>query len=587
MSAFLPQQDPNPRKRAKKLKDAQGIYNYCYTHVSPLAVADYVPIHDEFSFSWIRTVGGKVLNALANRAEVELDIERRDHHLSKLSWFRKCVEIGEAEICNLKHLVAEALRFEMRAGAHGTRPQSLEDYAELFHTIGLPPVAHDYQADWAFAYQRLAGPNPVMLKKMPEPLDNFPVTDADFAVAAPNDTLQAAMSEGRLFLCDYAILDGAELGSFPHGQKYVYAPLAMFVVDAASGRLTPVAIQCKQKPAKTNPIFTPEDGYNWLIAKTIVEVADGNVHEAFTHLGRTHLLMEPFVVSTLRHIAPRHPLGILFKPHFEGTLAINEAAWGHLIANKGAVDKLFGGSIKTSRGAAVAGVQTAEVTKLALPNTFVERGVDDVEILNDYPYRDDASMYWSAIDKWVSAYVRLYYENDAAVQQDEEVQAWGKEIASKDGGRINGMPDSGAIQSVDDLIAVVTLVVYTCSVQHAAVNFPQYDMMSYVPNMPLALYTPAPTTKHGATEADYLNALPPMDMAELQMELGFLLGTVHYTQLGQYERHHFRDQRVAEPLAQFQHDLSSIGGKIEHRNQQRPRAYETLTPVGIPQSINI
>ncbi|CAN0534650.1 unnamed protein product, partial [Laminaria digitata] len=40
------------------------------------------------------------------------------------------------------------------------------------------------------------------------------------------------------------------------------------------------------------PIFTPEDGYNWLIAKTCFEAADFIIHEVISHLGNTHLVLE-------------------------------------------------------------------------------------------------------------------------------------------------------------------------------------------------------------------------------------------------------------------------------------------------------
>jgi arachidonate 15-lipoxygenase len=323
-----------------------------------------------------------------------------------------------------------------------------------------------------------------------------------------------------------------------------------------------------------------------LIAKTVVEIADANIHEASTHLGRTHLAMEPFVISTHRQLADDHPLSVLLRPHFEGTLAINKAAWQHLIAEKGGVDKLMGGSIKTSRGVAAHGVQSLHVMNDLLPLTFEKRGVADYELLPIYPYRDDALLYWNAIYEWVAAYVRLYYHADTDVQQDFELQAWSREIAAADGGRLQGMPNNGSIQRVAELIEVVTFVIYTCSVQHAAVNFPQFDCMSYVPNMPCAGYKPAPTSKRGATEADFIAMLPTLDMAELQMELGFLLGTVHYTQLGQYRHGAFGDARVTPPLERFQKRVAEIGKTIAERNKTR-RPYETLAPGGIPQSINI
>jgi arachidonate 15-lipoxygenase len=118
------------------------------------------------------------------------------------------------------------------------------------------------------------------------------------------------------------------------------------------------------------------------------------------------------------------------------------------------------------------------------------------------------------------------------------------------------------------------------------VNFPQFDLMSYVPNMPLAGYRPAPTSKAPATEADYLAMLPPLDMAELQLDLGYLLGSLHYTQLGQYPPDRFRDPRVEPLLKGFQKRLGEIDRTITERNRTR-RTYSTLNASGIPQSINV
>lgn len=581
MTAFLPHQDPNPQARQSGLQTAQKEYVYNYTHVSPLALVDRVPIHDEFSFSWLAAVAKRVMIGLENMAAIEIDAEFRAHHQAKRRLFSRLLETGTAAVHGLKDLVSEALRLNPRIGSTPTRPETLDDYREMFHAIGLPPIARDYQEDSVFAWMRVGGPNSVMLQRMTAPDERFPVTDEHLVQAVPDDSLDAAMAEGRLYLADYHVLDGAELGSYPHGQKYIYAPLALFVVMKTTGQLLPVAIQCKQQPGPNNPIFTPADGYNWLIAKTVVEIADSNVHEASTHLGRTHLFIEPFVVSTYRQLAATHPLSLLLRPHFEGTLAINEAAWRHLIANKGAVEKLFGCSLKTARELTVEGIRTQPVSKSLLPMTFAARGVDDATLLRDYPYRDDSMLYWQAIHKWVSSYVEVYYHSDADVTADVELTNWHRELIASDGGRVIGFE---SLQTREELVNTLTLIIFTCSVQHAAVNFPQYDLMSYVPNMPLAAYSPAPMQKNGATEQDYLDMLPPMDMAELQMDLGFLLGTVHYTQLGQYA--YLTDPQIAGPLQEFQKDLNDIGRIIDDRNRTR-RPYTFLTPSGVPQSINI
>ena len=543
-------------------------------------------MHDEFSAEWILKVADRVMVSLSNMAEVEMSHDHREFHLLKHKLLKKLCLQGENILTGVKHIVEEAIKFNIKIGSQCERPESFDDYIDLFHTIGLPPVANDATTDEVFAWMRVGGPNSVMIHQMAEPDERFPVTDAHLQETCPEDCLEAAFAEGRVYLCDYSMLAGATAGNYPHGQKYVHAPLAMFVLDSETRRLKPVAIQCDQKPGLKNPIITPGCGWNWLLAKTAVEMADGNVHEAVTHLGRTHLYMDPFVVTTHRQLAKNHPLFRLLTPHFEGTLAINQAAWQHLIVAKGPVEKLMSVSLRSAREACVQGVQAYEFNKAFLPETFATRGVADAEHFPDYPYRDDSILYWHAIRNWTKAYVDLYYPSDQSVLDDAELQNWYRELASKEGGRISGLGIDDAIPTIDYLADVLTMVIFTCSVQHAAVNFPQYELMSYVPNMPLAMYKPAPTSREGATEQDYLATLPPMDMAELQMDLGYLLGTTHYTQLGQYSKGQFRDPSVSEPLSNFQHELSGIGATIRQRNQTR-RPYTFLDAHGVPQSINI
>ena len=74
--------------------------------------------------------------------------------------------------------------------------------------------------------------------------------------------------------------------------------------------------------------------------------------------------------------------------------------------------------------------------------------------------------------------------------------------------------------------------------------------------------------------------------AIVQITAGQMLGTVHYNQLGQYERKHFSDNQVKAPLKTFKSRIDEIGEAIDLRNHSR-HPYMYLTPQGIPQSINI
>lgn len=475
------------------------------------------------------------------------------------------------------------------------RASSLDDYRKLFAYIKLPQAADIFQTDDFFAQMRVAGPNPVMIQRMTTVDGRFPVTEEQFqSVMGNTDSLQTAIQEGRVYLADYAVLNGAVNGTFgaePEIQKYAYAPLAMFAVpagNAANRLLRPVAIQCGQSPAEY-PVIMPSTGTDaWLMAKTIVQIADANFHEAVTHLARTHLLIEPFVIATHRQLSLTHPLFQLLVPHFQGTLAINNAAQQFLVAPKGGVNELLSSTIDYSRSLAVKGLQARGFNAEMLPRRLKERGVNDQTMLPVYPYRDDGLLIWEAIRDWVKAYLGLHYSSDQDVKGDATLQSWAAELVAFDGGRLHDFGDQGdgQIATLEYLTDAVTLIIFTSSAQHAAVNFPQNEMMSFAPAMPTAGYTPAQMIGNTSTEADWLNLLPPLDQAQQQLNLLYLLGSVYFTKLGQYEDGHFTDSKVAAPLQAFQQRLQEIEATIDRRNSERP-VYNYLKPSNIPQSINI
>ena len=348
-----------------------------------------------------------------------------------------------------------------------------------------------------------------------------------------------------------------------------------------------IAIQCGQTPGSDYPIITPNSGkYSWLFAKTVVQIADANIHEAITHLARTHLFVGAFAIATYRQLPLTHPLRILLHPHFDSTLAINDAAQRILIAPGGGVDRLLSASIDNARVLAVLGLQSYGFNSAILPNQFQQRGVDDPNLLPIYPYRDDALLVWDAIKQWVSDYLNLYYPTDENIQKDTALQTWAAEISAYDGGRIRDFGEDGSIKTRNYLIDATTLIIFTASAQHAAVNFPQKDLMSYAAAIPTAGYLPASTLKREVTEQDYFNLLPPLDQAQRQYNILSLLGSVYYNKLGEYQQGYFTDQKVKPLLQAFQSNLQQVEDTIKQRTLHRP-TYEYLLPSKIPQSINI
>ena len=225
-----------------------------------------------------------------------------------------------------------------------------------------------------------------------------------------------------------------------------------------------------------------------------------------------------------------------------------------------------------------------------LPAALLRRGVADVDALPGFPYRDDARLLWGTLHGWVTRYLGVYYAGDAAVIGDYELQAWLGELVSTTGGGLKGIGQDGAIRTFAYLVEVVTMVIFTASAQHAAVNFPQLSVMSFTPAMPLAAFAPAPSLTSGLDPSEVLLHLPPLEEAALQLALGSLLGGVYYGQLGDYDRnvpgHYFTDTRVREPLHVFRQSLAAVEQTIGKRNLERI-PYTILLPSAIPQSINI
>lgn len=494
-----------------------------------------------------------------------------------------------------KARLEELMRIEDAVGLGGSVLPSLDAYRALFDTLPLPGIAWTFQDDAEFAALRVAGPNAMLIEAVGAALPaNVPLTSAQYAGVVNGDTLAAALAEGRLFKLDYKVLGMLDPGSWGGLAKYVWQPIALFAVPPGGASLVPVAIQCGQDP-DVWPIFTPkvvaDAQWGWDMAKLIVQVADGNYHELVAHLARTHLVIEGVAMATHRHLAIIHPIWALLVPHFEGTLFINEAAAVSLIAPNGPIDHIFAGTIASTQALAVAARLDFDFTAKMLPHDLAARGVGPGSALTDFPYRDDALLVWEAIHGWVRGYVALYYASDADVTGDCELMAWAACVAGE--AKIAGF---GPVTTRTALVDACTMILFTASAQHAAVNFPQKDVMAFAPAVTGAGWQSAPPVQAGQDKPGWLAMMPPMALALEQLNVLELLGSLHYRPLGDYRSTDwpyapwFADPRVTAPegpLPAFQAHLASVEAAIVARNAQRRRPYPYLQPSLIPTSINI
>ncbi|MFM8926579.1 MAG: lipoxygenase family protein [Rhodoluna sp.] len=558
-----------------------------YTYLNGVAFANSVPKEDSPSLEWITQLVNVIAKLALNEADVAallLDMHVDKEPLDgKLARFKN--ELG-ALITNSFDFLRSAKYLSGEYISIGKTPaQSLQQYQQFFEIFSSPASHWD---DHLFARMTLAGPLPNKLEQIHCLPDELSVTNAHYQSAmGQGDTLDEALHEGRIFLWDFRLFDGVKGGTFPlNEQKFIGSPLALFAiakVGTGARQLTPVAIQCFKSKDPANPIFTPANGMAWEMAKMTVRSAAANYHQVVAHFSHTHLVIEAFAVSARRQLHPRHPIMHLLDPHIEGTLFINKIAHEQLLRPGGGVDSVMAPEIGVSRKLVCKAIEEYDFDAAMFPTVMAALGVDDRDILPEYPYRDDASLLWNAISAWVETYVAIYYKSDIDVVGDPELQAWWHEVSDMDhGGRIGGMSQ---MTSIDYLSKSLTHLIFTASCQHASVNFPQGDFMSLVTNMPTALYSYPPTRLDGYTEKDLYALLPPLHAVQTQLNLAILLGTVNFTRLGDYSTE-LPDPKVEPALKQFQETLKEIEETIKLRNQVRiPYCY--LLPSRIPQSVNI
>ncbi|KAK7499503.1 hypothetical protein BaRGS_00009155 [Batillaria attramentaria] len=427
-----------------------------------------------------------------------------------------------------------------------------------------PRASLYWDTDEWFGLQRLIGVDPTIIRLCPPVDDTKPEADDLEKLLFRSRsrveehhldgmTVAAALTEKRLFVCDLTFMKDFSRG--PRGPA-VPAPIALFFWND-DGDLLPVAIML----------------YN---------LAESNHHETTTHLMLTHLLMESFCLATHRHLDVSHPVFRLLWPHFHFLMAINA------ILNIG-IEK----GLELGRARLREWRIDVEGT---LPAALEERGLADPTILKDkYLYRDDAMKLYNVLKKYATAYISYYYHDESMISSDPEIQDWATTLATHYD--IKGVPNDGQLKTRDELILMVTCIIYTCSVGHASVNFAQYDQYGYPPNYPGCLKgRPSSDPYEHPEEEDAFMALASRGNMLHIMAITHLLSQRGDRRLAGGFAAFIVDQsdEIRACIKELKHGLRQIREEIKRRNTEYARQdpfhmmlYDYLDPSKIPNSIGI
>ncbi|XP_077426902.1 arachidonate 12-lipoxygenase, 12R-type-like [Vanacampus margaritifer] len=466
--------------------------------------------------------------------------------------------------------------------------KNLDDINDVFRNKDTPLsdyVQEQWKEDWLFAYQFLNGVNPNLIQRCKTLPENFPVTD-DMVVIPDGSNLSNELQQGNVYLCDYKNLDGMPANTVQGKQQYLTAPLVL-LHKRQDDKLMPIAIQLKQTPAEDNPIFFPTDStYDWLTAKIFVRSADFSEHQLNTHLLRTHLLAEVFAVSLLRNLPMVHPLYKLLISHTRYTLQINELARDALIGPTGLFTQFFASGGEALTKILERSLSSITYRSLCIPDNIADRDLQDVP---NFYYRDDGLQLWSIIFKYVQGVIQYYYKSDDEVQQDSELQTWIGDIFEHGFLSQSQTEIPQRFTTVPELTKFVTMVMFTSSCQHAAVNSGQYDYGGWMPNTPVTLQRAPPIEKGTTSEATMLETLPPINVTAQGMAAVWLLSrqSLDFVPLGNYPETHYIEETPCQLQMDFKKELDMLAFTINNRNKSLEIPYTYLDPKNVENSVAI
>uniref|UniRef100_A0A3P8URG4 Si:dkey-17e16.9 n=1 Tax=Cynoglossus semilaevis TaxID=244447 RepID=A0A3P8URG4_CYNSE len=447
-------------------------------------------------------------------------------------------------------------------------------------------IKKHWMEDEFFGYQFLNGINPTTIKRCTTLPQNFPVREEMVRPFLREGTsLYKEMEKGNIFIYDMRRMDGIPGRDGDNGGplQSVTPGLCLFYSNPEK-QLKPIAIQLHQRPSAQSPIFLPSDSEtDWLLAKMFIKSADSMDHKVVHHLLFTHFLVEVYAVAALRCFPAIHPLYKLLIPHFQTTIFMNAAAREIPFGTEAL-------TIVSSIGEAgcmeLMRRSLSELTYsfMCFPENIAARGLESVP---NFYYRDDGLKVWNIINGFVHEVVKFYYPTDCHVCKDSELQKWIKEIFSYGflERQSSGIPSSFCC--INDLSKFLTMIIFTCTAQHSAVNNGQYDYYSNVYNNSILLRKPPPSTKGQTTMKTILETLPNVGETASFVALARLLSTdlSNFVPLGSYPEERFDDPAILQMIKEFQAELSYLSEEITARNSQMECPYEYMLPSLIENSI--
>lgn len=449
---------------------------------------------------------------------------------------------------------------------------------KLFGSVRQPDIAN-WRDDNTFVKSFLTGVNPLVVR-MVESLDEIREEFRNMSFDG-GETASSLLGNKKLYVADYSSLANIPLVS----GSVLYAPQVL-LAKTIGGHLNFLAILLSSPHAPHTPILVTKDtpDLHRLFAWMHVSLADAQVHE-FAHHLRDHFVMEAISIARHNWLEDDHFIGKLLKPHMTGTIFINFAARHSLVAPKNSlVQRMF----SVGREGAMQLISEEMSSRyswpeVAFPRMMEKRGFPQdpgPDGLKDYHYRDDGFALWDALHQYVEGVVQHTYLTDEEVREDKNLTGFHASLADPKRGNIPGFPEKPV--SREQLTDTLTSIIFTGSVQHQAINAPQFTY-SYQPHRPVRLTRWMPDEAKEITWSWIKEALPSPELSKEIYQLTNTLSTPMQKQCNLMSLPRVFQDKIPQVYDELQLNLQHLKKKVEERGGE----YNFLNPEKVACSIDI
>ncbi|KAJ3401889.1 hypothetical protein HDV05_000202, partial [Chytridiales sp. JEL 0842] len=388
------------------------------------------------------------------------------------------------------------------------RIYNLVDYERIYKNIGTPVGSNSNALTDAYFGRSKVTWSPEYLTLLPS-LNQFPmnITDADVVDTLRGTTLANLVQQKRLFYVDHAEVT-LSLLRFQRRGVYVCAPKALYYLND-DGNLMPLAIQLNPNEV----IFTPRDGWDWLLAKIIYNSMESARVSFVDHFLDSHIALIPFSTSMNRMLSPQHPVFVMLDAILAKNLGVVTVGYTVGLAPTY-------GSFVVHAGLDANGTFTG-ISNRYRNWTFYDqdpiyslysRGLDAIA---NHPYRTYISRLYQASQDLFTQLVDVYYPSDGSVLSDSELQAFAGDLTGE--GRVKGFPT--LIRTRAELSRALGHLHFLCTTLHAVTNGISLEYRGALPSVPLTIHRSIPRVKGTVNERNIVEWLPALEQALSQARL--------------------------------------------------------------------